>query len=189
MRSGYIEGMDVKDETLALAFGARLRELRVAAGLTQAELGERTDPPMQSQAIARYESGDRAPTFSVLYRLASALRVAPAELLPEVPALDPSGVITRVGGDGGVGLYVRFPGSGSDMLDTPRGRVLKFRVGWERALVRTEDRGEVRVYEIAPAEVADEQIAVGTFFVRGAFRIEKKHNSTRAAMAAWGALK
>src|SRR4051794_21762288 len=169
--------MDVKDETLALAFGARLRELRIAAGLTQAELGERTVPPMQSQAIARYETGDRAPTFGVLYRLASALRVAPAELLPEVPILGPSEVIARVGGADGVGLYVRFPGSGADMLDTPRGRVLKFHAGWQQALVRTDDKGSVRVAEIEPADEAEEQIAIGTFFVRGAFRIIKRHNA------------
>lgn len=74
--------MGMRDEKLAAAFGARLRELRIAAGLTQADLAARTDPPMQDKAIARYEAGDRGPTLALVYRLAEALGLGPAELLP-----------------------------------------------------------------------------------------------------------
>jgi transcriptional regulator with XRE-family HTH domain len=74
--------MIVKDEAIAAAFGTRLRQLRAAAGLSQSQLAGRTDPPMQVQAIARYEAGDRAPTLTVLYRLAAALAVEPSDLLP-----------------------------------------------------------------------------------------------------------
>src|SRR5689334_18820569 len=73
----------VKDESLAAAFGARLRELRTAAGLSQSQLGERVRPPIHSQASARYEAGAVLPNLSALYRLAAALGVSPAELLPE----------------------------------------------------------------------------------------------------------
>ncbi len=76
--------MDVKDDALAGAFGARLRELRAAAGLTQAQLADAVKPPMQPAAIARYEAGDRGPTLVVVYRLAAALGLSPRELLPDV---------------------------------------------------------------------------------------------------------
>jgi transcriptional regulator with XRE-family HTH domain len=56
----------------------RLRQLRVAAGLSQRELAARagTDRP----TIAEYESGDRAPFYDRLAMLASALGVPPTEL-------------------------------------------------------------------------------------------------------------
>jgi transcriptional regulator with XRE-family HTH domain len=78
--------MGTKDKQLAIAFGAKLRELRLAAGLTQEQLGAATSPSMQSQAIVRYESGDRGPTLAVIYRLAAALKVDPCDLLPTLPA-------------------------------------------------------------------------------------------------------
>lgn len=83
--------MGTKDDQLAADFAALLRELRTAAGLTQGQLGERIDPPMQLQAIARYESGTRAPTLPLLYRLAKALGCKPCDLLPkgtEVPSAE-----------------------------------------------------------------------------------------------------
>jgi transcriptional regulator with XRE-family HTH domain len=74
--------MGTKDDRLARLFAGRLRELRTAAGLTQAELGEKVDPSMQLQAVARYESGTRVPTLAILYRLAKALGCKPCDLLP-----------------------------------------------------------------------------------------------------------
>lgn len=73
----------VKDEAVAAAFGALLRQLRTEAGLSQSQLGQRTEPPMQIQAVARYEAGDRAPTLTVVFRLAAALGVDPRDLIPE----------------------------------------------------------------------------------------------------------
>lgn len=55
------------------AFGRRLRELREAAGLTLAALGERAG--MSYQNVARLERGDRDPTWPTLIRLADALGV------------------------------------------------------------------------------------------------------------------
>lgn len=78
--------MGTKDEQLAANFGALLKKLRADAGLTQAELGERIK--MQTQAVARYESGTRAPTLALLYQLAAALGCSPCDLLPagtEIP--------------------------------------------------------------------------------------------------------
>jgi transcriptional regulator with XRE-family HTH domain len=73
--------MGAKDKQLAEAFAAKVRELRTAASITQAELGERAG--MQPQAVARYEKGDRLPTLAILYQLAAALRCTPCDLLPE----------------------------------------------------------------------------------------------------------
>ncbi|HYH68954.1 MAG TPA: helix-turn-helix transcriptional regulator [Urbifossiella sp.] len=74
--------MGAKDKALALAFAARLRELREAAGLTLAEVAGQCRPPMHAQAIARYEAGDRLPTLAVLYRLAEVYGVTPCDVLP-----------------------------------------------------------------------------------------------------------
>lgn len=75
--------MGTKDDQLAQAFAARLRDLREKADLTLAELAARVVPPMQAQAVARYEGGGRVPTLALLYRLAAALGVKPCDLLPD----------------------------------------------------------------------------------------------------------
>lgn len=62
-----------------------MRDLRQGAGLTLAELGAKVEPPMQVQAVARYEAGGRVPTLALLYRLARALGKTPCELLPDLP--------------------------------------------------------------------------------------------------------
>jgi len=55
----------------AQIFGARLRELRTAAGLTQRELAARSGT--SSAAISNFEAGNNAPTLGTLVRLADAL--------------------------------------------------------------------------------------------------------------------
>ncbi|HJZ53978.1 MAG TPA: helix-turn-helix transcriptional regulator [Gemmataceae bacterium] len=74
--------MDPRDEPIAAAFAAMLKKLRTAAGLTMAELGERVSPSMLAQAIARYESGKRLPSWGAVVRLARALGVTPDAFLP-----------------------------------------------------------------------------------------------------------
>ncbi|MCM1165047.1 MAG: helix-turn-helix domain-containing protein [Lachnospiraceae bacterium] len=59
-------------------FGERLRKLRVAAGLTQAELGRRINRGITS--ISKYESGAMKPTLDVAVDLAFQLRVSLDEL-------------------------------------------------------------------------------------------------------------
>jgi transcriptional regulator with XRE-family HTH domain len=65
----------------AKTFGARLKELRVKAGLTQAELGERMD--MLPTNIARLESGGRDPSWDTVKRLAKALGVSTDDFVTE----------------------------------------------------------------------------------------------------------
>ena len=63
----------------AQIFGARLRELRTAAGLTQRELAKRSGT--SSAAISNFEAGNNAPTLGTLVRLAEALGCDLTELV------------------------------------------------------------------------------------------------------------
>jgi XRE family transcriptional regulator, fatty acid utilization regulator len=63
-------------------FGRRLRELRLAAGLTLEELGEKAG--MHFQAIHRLERGERLPGWETLCGLADALSV-PLDAFREKP--------------------------------------------------------------------------------------------------------
>jgi DNA-binding XRE family transcriptional regulator len=61
--------------------GARLRELRLAAGLTQAELARRTG--IHRPNIARVEAGRHTPSLETLSRLASAIGVSTTVVLAD----------------------------------------------------------------------------------------------------------
>jgi len=63
----------------AQIFGARLRELRTAAGLTQRELAKRSGT--SSAAISNFEAGNNSPTLGTLVRLAEALGCDLTELV------------------------------------------------------------------------------------------------------------
>jgi transcriptional regulator with XRE-family HTH domain len=73
---GYIAVMAKKTMP---SFGARLRELREHAGLTQAQLAERAG--LHLSAVTRYEHGRREPTLATASLLATALGVPVDELL------------------------------------------------------------------------------------------------------------
>lgn len=59
-------------------FGERLRKLRTAAGLTQAELGNKINRGVTS--ISKYESGAMQPTLETAVELAFQLKVSLDEL-------------------------------------------------------------------------------------------------------------
>ena len=63
-------------------FGATVRRLRMEAGLTQEQLGERCK--MDLSAVSRLERGQRNPRLDTLVRLARALDVPPFALLEDV---------------------------------------------------------------------------------------------------------
>ena len=58
-------------------FGERLRRLRVANGLTQAELGKQISSAAE---VKKYEMETAAPTLEVAGKIAAALRMPPDEL-------------------------------------------------------------------------------------------------------------
>ena len=62
-------------------FGHRLREARLAAGLSQSELEELSGIPKAS--LSRYENGHVEPSIQTLARLARALNVSEASLLDD----------------------------------------------------------------------------------------------------------
>lgn len=63
-------------------FGEALRRARLAAGLTQEQVGERCD--MDLTAVSRLERGRRNPRLDTIVRLARAVDVPPAKLLEDV---------------------------------------------------------------------------------------------------------
>lgn len=70
---------------IALAFGERLNEQRLAAGLTQQRLAELAE--MDPAEISRYEKGARCPRLDTVVRLARALEIRPGRLVdPQDPA-------------------------------------------------------------------------------------------------------
>jgi len=65
-------------------FGARLRHLREAAGLSQSELADLAG--VHRVALARYEADRVEPLFSAVLRIADALGVSVAELAYTPPS-------------------------------------------------------------------------------------------------------
>jgi DNA-binding XRE family transcriptional regulator len=75
-------GMTNMQEDIAIdgeKLGARLRELRLAAGLTQAELARRTG--IHRPNIARVEAGRHTPSLETLARIANAIGVSTTHVL------------------------------------------------------------------------------------------------------------
>ncbi len=70
----------------ANVIGDRLRQARLAAGLTLDALVERLDQPITKQALSKYERGLSQPPASRLNDLAKALGVRVSFLLSEAPA-------------------------------------------------------------------------------------------------------
>jgi transcriptional regulator with XRE-family HTH domain len=63
-------------------FGRALRRARLAAGLTQEQVGDLCN--MDLTAISRLERGQRNPRLDTIVRLAHALKVPPSTLLEDV---------------------------------------------------------------------------------------------------------
>jgi DNA-binding XRE family transcriptional regulator len=74
-------GLDGAGAVDGARLGARLRELRLAAGLTQAELARRTG--IHRPNIARVEAGRHTPSLETLARLASAIGVPTTVVLTQ----------------------------------------------------------------------------------------------------------
>jgi transcriptional regulator with XRE-family HTH domain len=70
----------------AISFGARLRQLRTAAGLSQTALAQRAG--LTRMAVAHLEMGRRQPTWATAVALADALGVS-TEAFREPPAPGP----------------------------------------------------------------------------------------------------
>jgi transcriptional regulator with XRE-family HTH domain len=67
------------EEQLGVSFGKAVRRLRLAAGLTQEQLGQ--EAGLQRNFVSSIELGQKQPSLVTIFKLASALRVAPGKLL------------------------------------------------------------------------------------------------------------
>lgn len=67
---------------LSKAFGSTLRRLRKQAGLTQEKLAFETD--LERNYISLLELGQRLPSLQTCFKIATALKMSPAELIKVV---------------------------------------------------------------------------------------------------------
>ncbi len=67
------------------AFGRVLRQLRLAAGMSQEQLG--LESGVQRNFISLIETGQNQPTVTTVFRLARALNVRPSDLIAQVEAI------------------------------------------------------------------------------------------------------
>lgn len=84
--------MPSRTPPLQRAFGARVRELRTAAGLTQEEFADRCG--LFRTYLSRIENGSANPTLTMIHALAKSLKVSiPALFDPpaEAPGAAPRG--------------------------------------------------------------------------------------------------
>lgn len=68
--------------TLVMPFSEKLRQLREAAGLSQAGLAEKAGVPIRS--VQNWEQGHRGPSAHAVLLLAQALGISSDELLGEL---------------------------------------------------------------------------------------------------------
>lgn len=64
-------------------FGKRLRELRLARGVSQEKLAEMAD--LHRNYVGILERAKQSPSLDAICKLAHALKVRPAELLEKIP--------------------------------------------------------------------------------------------------------
>ena len=74
-----------------MLFGDKLKQLRLAANMTQEQLAEKCG--MKKQNISRYENSDREPNIRTAKKMADALGVSLEELIVEPnPSVQPDGL-------------------------------------------------------------------------------------------------
>lgn len=104
------------------------------------------------------------------------------------PRKTPAGVSARVGGAKGASLSVRIEGGELAAEGKEDGATVgRFPAGWTRAVVKTTSDKGTRAFEIEPAPGESGAIEHAGLYVRGPFKVAKKHNATAAANAAWRA--
>ncbi len=77
---------EIDHHPIVARFGQRLKEVRTARGMTQAQLADQAEVTLSY--ITRLESGSSAPGIDLVARLATALGTTVADLLPPVPHPD-----------------------------------------------------------------------------------------------------
>src|SRR3954464_6084803 len=83
----------IRHDAIVARFGVRLRELRLSRGMSQAELAGQA--AVTTNYVSRLEGGGAAPGIDLVARMATALGVPVAELLPTGPAPEDLAVIRQ----------------------------------------------------------------------------------------------
>jgi transcriptional regulator with XRE-family HTH domain len=68
-------------DPIGVVFGTTVRRLRERRGWTQEQLAEAAE--MSATYVGFVERGENVPTLTILFRLADALEVTPAELIDD----------------------------------------------------------------------------------------------------------
>src|SRR5947209_13239880 len=76
----------IRHDAIVARFGERLRQLRLSQGMSQAELAGLAE--VTTNYVSRLEGGGAAPGIDLAARLAVALGVPVADLLPTTPDVD-----------------------------------------------------------------------------------------------------
>src|SRR5689334_2386475 len=80
----------IEHDEVVKRFAARLRELRVERGMTQAEVARRAK--VTTTYVSKLESAGAAPGIDLVEKLATALGVGITDLIPSPTTADPSAV-------------------------------------------------------------------------------------------------
>lgn len=70
------------EQDIPLIFGKTLRRLRLAAGLTQEELGFKAE--LQRNYISSLELGEKQPSLTTVFKLSEALNLKPGRFLDQM---------------------------------------------------------------------------------------------------------
>jgi transcriptional regulator with XRE-family HTH domain len=91
LMAGKKNKKQIEHDPIVIRFGKRLREVRVARGMTQAQLAENAGVTLSY--ITRLENGLSAPGIDLVAKLAAALGTTPGDLLPVTSPPDDLAVI------------------------------------------------------------------------------------------------
>lgn len=83
----------IRHDEVVARFGQRLRELRLARGMSQAELARQAE--VTTNYVSRLEGGGAAPGIDLVARLCLALGVAVADLVPMAAPPDELAVVRQ----------------------------------------------------------------------------------------------
>jgi excisionase family DNA binding protein len=159
----------------AAAVRAAIASRRLAAVLLDGQYR------LRPEAVAAYKVSNRGPKAQERVRRTALEAAADAAEAVAGPSTD---VRVRAGAADGASLSVRVS-NGAMIKAGPN--EYRFRRGWAWALVRTTSEKGVRAFEIEPAPHSQHEVELehAGLYIKGAFRIVRKFNSTKAAQAAW----
>jgi transcriptional regulator with XRE-family HTH domain len=83
----------IRHDEIVARFGAKLRELRLARGMSQGELAQKAE--ITTNYVSRLEAGGAAPGIDLVARLCQALGVVIADLVPLAAPPDDLAVVRQ----------------------------------------------------------------------------------------------